>query len=80
MRLIWKQTFPGKTNDFSGRDPDNPPAYCRVYLSQIQNKPWFWVASREGGQIGSGYELTAEEAAEQAEAAYFWRPVGDGRY
>jgi hypothetical protein len=75
MRLKWSKTdLPGSPkNDFTGRDPDALRAYCRVRYTDSVNKPerWHWSASDGMVQCGSGDAITAKEAAEKAEAAYF---------
>jgi hypothetical protein len=77
MRLeVVEDRIPGAKNDFTGRDPDAPRACCRVHYTDSANMPtkWFWSASDEMIQCGSGYAMTAREAAEKAEAMYFaWR-------
>lgn len=62
--------------DFTGRDPERPTSFARVYFQASHPDPaqrWHWTVAGTH-QIGMGHEATVREAAREAEEVYIaWR-------
>ena len=73
MRLKWKRTSVRDPDDYVGKDPERPHAYCRIYktVANSSGQPWFWTASDGHVDLGTGYTASVKDAAELAEAAYW---------
>jgi hypothetical protein len=73
--LKWSRTWPDAPKDkgdFTGRHPDHPRMFARIYHSgrvEARKAEWFWTVS-DRAQIASGYEENARAAARAAEAAW----------
>ena len=82
MPLCWTRSFPNNPDDGTGKDPQNPRASGRVYLSDRVNsdKRWHWTVSAHDRRIGSGYQESKEAAIRIANATYDdWLTRNPGR-
>ena len=63
--LKWKRTWPDKANDFTGRDPDDPMSFIRVYRQHATadpDKAWLWIVTIDQQRIASGTRQTGRSA------------------
>lgn len=81
LKYRWRQTWPDKPDDYSGRDPGtldhagNPVVIGRFYLAHVPGGMawrWFmqWMPERGGVLLPSGIAESEREAARAIEDAY----------
>ena len=67
--LKWKRTWPDKADDFTGRDPDEPMSFIRVYRQHATADPdraWLWIVTIDQQRVASGHEADGPEGARPA--------------
>lgn len=73
LRLSWSLTWPDsdRRRDFTARAPTvSPHAFARIYFDAKtpgRAEEWRWVASDGMKVVGSGYAVSKDEAAREAE-------------
>ena len=69
VALKWKRTWPDKADNFTGRDPDNPLSFVRVYRQHATADPdraWLWVVTIDQQRLASGHEADGPEGVRPA--------------
>ena len=69
--LRWKRTWPDKADDFTGRDPDDPMSFIRVYRQHATADPdraWLWVVTIDQQRVASGHEADGPEGCSASRA------------
>ena len=67
--LKWKRTWPDKADDFTGRDPDDPMSFIRVYRQHATADPdraWLWMVTIDQQRVPSGHAADGPEDARPA--------------